>query len=170
VREQHVLLYALRDTTGVVLWGGCLLRLISIVPNKSPYLICPYLCMSSIYLQCIGALSLLSGALALKMSMFRLAGSPGEADPESPLNRWWLSQSLAAEWNPLAIGLLLALHVRDDGSMVGYMGALVLTAARFVFAMRSLLPKRHWMTVGVPSMTVSYAAVFILGAKLLLDA
>lgn len=125
--------------------------------------------MSSIYLQCVGALSLLSGGLALKMSMFRLAGSPGENDPASPLNNWWLAQSLAAEWNPVAIGLLLALHLRNDSSPVAYGFALALTIARFVFAARVVAPKSLWYSIGMPSMVTSYVAVFILGGKLLLE-
>jgi hypothetical protein len=125
--------------------------------------------MSSVYLQCVGALSLMSGALALRMSMFRLAGSPGEDKPNSPLNNWWLNQTLAAEWNPLVIGLLLALHVRGDNSTASVATAITLTAARFLFASKAFAPKALAFPLGFGSMVTSYFAVFFLGGKLLLE-
>jgi hypothetical protein len=125
--------------------------------------------MSSVYLQCVGALSLMSGALALRMSMFRLAGSPGEDKPNSPLNNWWLNQTLAAEWNPLVIGLLLALHVRGDNSTASVATAITLTAARFLFASKAFAPKVLAFPLAFGSMVTSYSAVFFLGGKLLLE-
>lgn len=122
----------------------------------------------SIYLQCVGALSLLSGGLALRMSFFRLAGSPGESDPNSPLNKWYETQCLAAEWNPLAVGLLLACFAKKDESVLSAWMAVALTASRFTFAIRSFAPKKLQFPIGFVSMNVSYAAVFVLGASLLL--
>lgn len=125
--------------------------------------------VNSVFLQSAGTLSLFGGLLALKMSFFRLAGSPGEQDPESPLNKWWLSQTLAAEWNPLCIGLFLAMHVKGDDSDVAKYSAILLTFARLVFGVRHLFPKSLYFPIGFPSMVTSYAAVFVLSSKLLLD-
>ncbi|CUG05837.1 membrane-associated protein, putative [Bodo saltans] len=125
--------------------------------------------MSSVYLQCVGALSLLSGALAFRMSLFRLAGSPGEDKPNSPINNWGLTQCLAAEWNPLVIGLLLALHLRGDNSTVSVATAVALTASRIVFAGRTVAPKALAYPVSFGSMVTSYLGVFLLSGKLLLE-
>lgn len=119
------------------------------------------------YLQCAGALALVSGALGLKMSMFRLAGSPGEKDPESALNKWWLSQSLAAEWNPVVWALLFGLQFLGDFSVPSKTLAVSLTASRIAFATRPLWSSKGGYFVGFSSMIVTYLTTFLLASRLL---
>jgi hypothetical protein len=54
------------------------------------------------YFQCVGALSMLGGALAFRMSLYRLAGSPGDGNPSSPLSKMSELQLLTSEWTPWA--------------------------------------------------------------------
>jgi hypothetical protein len=64
---------------------------------------------------CVGVLLLQYGLMALRMSMYRLAGSPGEGKPNSPLNRFSELQLLHAEWAP--VGAILGLALLHQGKL-----------------------------------------------------
>ena len=120
-----------------------------------------------VYYQCIGALSLLGGALALRMSLFRMAGSPGENDARSPLNRTSEMQLLTAEWNPVGITLMLALILRRDTSYLATLFAALFTAGRFLFTLRLYAPEFAAYPVGFIGMNLTYATTFGLACRLL---
>ena len=124
--------------------------------------------MSDVYFKYIGALTLLGGFQAFRMSMFRLAGSPGEQDPTSPLSKTHEKQQLTAEWNPVGIALLLALILRKDTTPLSKGLALAFTAGRFGFASTIYLPKAVQFPVAFASMISTYVATFGIAGKLLL--
>ena len=124
--------------------------------------------MTDVYFKCIGALAVLGGLQAFRMSMFRLAGSPGEQDPTSPLSKTHEKQQLTAEWNPVGFALLLALILRKDTTPLSKGLAVAFTASRFGFASTIYLPKAVQFPVAFTSMIATYAATFGIGGALLL--
>ena len=118
------------------------------------------------YFQCIGALTLLGGFQALQMSLFRMAGSPGERDPNSRLNKTSEMQLLTAEWNPVGICLMLALILRRDNSTFATLFAVAFTAGRFLFWFRLYAPQATRHALDYLSMILTYLATFVLGFRL----
>ena len=124
--------------------------------------------------QCIGVLGIQAGLQALRMSFFRLAGSPGESDPNSDLNRHYLAQQLTAEWNPLGMVLILA------GRMIGNRGkkecclqhcvftgaANLFVISRLGFTAGCLYFPQHHKKFGMPTMIGTYLSVFTMGGIL----
>ena len=121
--------------------------------------------------QCIGALGALAVALALRMSFFRLAGSPGEGKINSPLERMYEAQQLTAEWAPLGCVLILANMLKGSKELELYVNycALIFTVCRYVFVARYFLPfnKGLYMMCGMPTMIGCYTATAGLAAMLL---
>jgi hypothetical protein len=116
----------------------------------------------------LGALGALSGAMALRMSFYRVAGSPGEDKPNSPLNQMHERQQLHAEWAPLGAFLGLALFVKGTANKthVAYLMALF-TATRYVFAATAFLRRSKRMPVTMPAMIICYLTVFTQSALLI---
>ena len=107
----------------------------------------------------LGLLGGLCTALALRMSFYRLAGSPGEAKPNSPLNVLSEVQLLTAEWAPL--GAFLALAAKQKGAPALPVDILTATfvASRVTFVASRFVGDSFKMAVGFPSMVVTYGAV-----------
>ena len=121
--------------------------------------------MVSVYTS-MGALGVLYTALAFRMSMYRLAGSPGEDEPNSRLNRFHELQMLTAEWTPIGIGLGLALVFKNTAPTQWIellVAAVVLT--RYVFAATRILKLSY--VFGVLSMTGCYIATFAMSGLLI---
>lgn len=116
-----------------------------------------------VYIACIGSLAGLSLTLALRMSFFRLAGSPGESDPNSNLNDWYLHQQLASEWNPLLMILFLALQVQKVDSPIATTAAVIVTASRFAFFLKRFVPVQ---SLKFPLSFVAMNATYVGGATL----
>ena len=110
---------------------------------------------------CIGVLTALYGLLALRMSFYRMAGSPGEDKPNSPLNRMYELQMLTAEWVPIGCVLGLALVQKNTMSPY-YRDCLVgaFTVARLAFAGNSIARGPH--LVGMVSMITCYSATLLM--------
>jgi hypothetical protein len=107
----------------------------------------------------LGILGALCGALALRMSMYRLAGSPGEDKPNSPLNRFSELQLLNAEWAPVGAFLTLAAIQRGvPAASVNLLTALFV-GSRLSFVASRFMGKLQF-PVGATSMTVTYVATF----------
>ena len=135
-------------------------------------------CVPLTDLQCIGILALQSCFQALRMSFFRLAGSPGENDPKSDLNRHHLAQQLTAEWNPLGMVLILANRflVKDaDGDSWGCVFAIaanLFVLSRVTFTLRVLFYEKLSFLPNIAlmmPMIFCYAATAIMGALLALN-
>ena len=110
---------------------------------------------------CIGVLTALYGLLALRMSFYRMAGSPGEDKPNSPLNRMYELQMLTAEWVP--IGCVLALGLVQKNTMSPYyrdclFGAF--TVSRLAFAGNRIVSGPH--LVGMVSMITCYTVTLLM--------
>jgi hypothetical protein len=122
-------------------------------------------------LKLIGAMGALCGALALRMSFYRLAGSPGEGEEDSCLTKCYWCQQLTTEWFAIGTPLMLAVYLKKPkGTLAKVAGIsnLVFTATRFTFAgARLFLPKEHQIKVGFPSMLGTYAATFAFAGILL---
>ena len=119
---------------------------------------------------CIGSMGVLSGILGFRMSMFRLAGSPGESDPESDLNRWYLANQLQAEWAPVGVGLGLALVAKGTAAKCACARncIAIFATARWAFVLAQLFcPKIATMA---PAMMSMYASTFAMGGMLLIPA
>lgn len=115
--------------------------------------------------QSVGALALLYGATAARMSAFRLAGSPGEDKVNSPLNRCWEANQLTAEWVGIGSALILAVGQKQlsGGELAAAeLAAFVFVAARWAFCARYWLPRSLSFAIGVPSMVTCYGAFFFL--------
>ena len=115
---------------------------------------------------CIGTLFLLYVALAFRMSLYRLAGSPGEDKPNSPLNRFYEVQMLTAEWVP--VGAILALALLYKGTLPSfYIDCLVgsFTLSRILFAAAALryIPI---FAVRVVAMSTCYLVTIAMAAAL----
>ncbi len=115
----------------------------------------------------IGALFVLYVLMAMRMSFYRLAGSPGEGKPGSPLERFHEVQMLAAEWTPIGAGLALGLVVK--GTVPSFyrsclVGAFV--ASRFLFTVSKL--NRLPMIVNVVSMVTCYTAALAMALAIAL--
>ena len=129
--------------------------------------------MSDIYFKCIGSLTILGGALAYRMSDYRVAGSPGEDVEDSPLNRTYEAQMLTAEWNPVGTGLMLALYLKhpqlnEITRLVGTTAAIAFTVSRFLFVARYWMDKKYSITVGMPTMITTYLATFTMAGLLMI--
>jgi hypothetical protein len=121
--------------------------------------------------QSIGALGLLAVSLALRMSMYRLAGSPGENVVNSPLNRAYEAQQLTAEWTPLGICLILANLLKVTPETQGFLNIAAVTfcVCRYIFTARYFLPTgvaNSIRQVSILAMTTCYFAAFALVALL----
>jgi hypothetical protein len=115
---------------------------------------------------CIGVLMLQHGLMALRMSMYRLAGSPGEGKPNSPLNRFSEQQLLHAEWAP--VGAILGLALMHKGHLPPfYRDCLVgsFTLSRVCFSATPLLGLPH--IVDIVSMTACYLSTIAMAALLI---
>uniref|UniRef100_A0A7S1QVY1 Uncharacterized protein n=1 Tax=Neobodo designis TaxID=312471 RepID=A0A7S1QVY1_NEODS len=115
---------------------------------------------------CVGSLFVLYVLMALRMSFYRLAGSPGEDKPNSPLNRFYEIQMLTAEWVP--IGAILSLALLYKGTLPGYyieclVGAF--TIARVAFVVVKLYVRIH--VAGVISMVTCYVATLLMALALI---
>ena len=115
---------------------------------------------------CIGSLFTMYVLMALRMSFYRLAGSPGENKPNSPLNKFYEVQMLTAEWIP--VGSILGLALLYKATLPGfYIECLVggFTIARFVFTIVKLeyVPV-HFL--GVVSMTSCYICTLLMALAL----
>ncbi len=121
-------------------------------------------------LKCVGALGLLYGGLALRMSFYRMAGSPGEGKPDSPLTNMSELQLLTAEWVGAVAPLIIAAGLKDDGPLTPYVGtaAIVFTVSRYTFVSKLLAPKALKYPIGFTSMNASYLSTFLLAASLLI--
>jgi hypothetical protein len=117
---------------------------------------------------CIAVLAGLYGLLALRMSMFRLAGSPGEAKPNSPLNRFSEVQLLTAEWIP--VGAVLALALVQKGALPAFyrdclFGTFTVARVTFAAAKLGFIPGLGF-PLGVASMVSCYLATFGMAGAL----
>ena len=115
---------------------------------------------------CIGSLGALSVVLGFRMSLFRINGSPGENQPDSPLNRWHLANQLHSEWAPVGVGMALALAMRGTAQHNGLARNLIalFSLSRWVFAGAVIYcPKIQLM---MPSMMTMYGT--LAGMALLL--
>lgn len=114
----------------------------------------------------IAACGILYVLLALRMSFFRLAGSPGENKINSPLNRWYEVQMLTAEWTPIGIGLGLALLHKGTAPVEWVEWLLgAFCTARYIFAL-----SRIWFTFfpgSVVSMVTCYVSTAAMCALLI---
>lgn len=118
--------------------------------------------------QALGGLGGLCGLMALRMSMFRLAGSPGESDSKSPMNRFSEIQLLNAEWAPVGGFLILAnILAKGQPSRVNLL-ALAFVLSRLGFASKSFMPSNLRFPVGFASMLVTYLSTLGLSGLLLL--
>lgn len=116
---------------------------------------------------CIGSLGVLSGLLGARMSVYRVNGSPGEADPNSELNRWHLANQLHAEWAPVGVGLGLALLARGtlQKSQTARNMVAVFATARWIFTLALLFCDQ--MAVKGPAMGAMYGTTFAMAGMLL---
>ena len=128
--------------------------------------------MSTIIFGCVGALAILGNGHGLRMSFFRVAGSPGEADPNSSLNKFYLAQQLTAEWNGTLLPLFLALQAAKitDTAAVGTVVAI--TASRIAFGVKTtgVFPKAVVKPIGYVTMITTYLGTFYLGGRLIAHA
>ena len=127
---------------------------------------------STAILGCVGALAVLGNGLGLRMSFFRVAGSPGEADPNSPLQKMYLAQQLTAEWNGTLLPLFLALNAAKitDSAAVGTVVAI--TASRIAFGVKvtGVTPSSLSKPIGYVTMITTYLGTFYLGGRLIANA
>lgn len=118
----------------------------------------------------IGSMGVLSGLLAFRMSLYRVAGSPGEDKEDSDLTNMYWTQQLNAEWVPVGVGLGLALVAK--GTMQKCAVARNLLAlfclSRWVFVAARLGLRSNPMPLAFPSMMTTYAATFGMSAMLML--
>lgn len=123
----------------------------------------------------LGVLGTLCTAMALRMSMYRLDGSPGDGVPFSPLTCFYDHQILTSEWagigGPLIVGLMLKSSVPREWTNAL---AAIFVLSRVVFASRVCLspPKgkgnhKPYFYMGFPSMIVTYLSCFAMGALLI---
>ena len=124
------------------------------------------------YIKCVGAIGALCGAMAWKMTLFRLAGSPGEGEEKSPLTKWYWAQQLTCEWASIGTPLLLALQMRNlsedtTKGKVAKIAATVFTVTRFTFAIaRTVAPDSLIFPLSAGSMVPTYAATFTMAGVL----
>ncbi len=119
----------------------------------------------------LGALGLLSVSMALRMSFYRLAGSPGDGEPNSPLTIFYEYQMLNAEWAPIGGFLALANLLRDKNPEVTQLLTFGFFLTRFFFAFNAVSGRkrsalRHMFNVA--NMTTCYLITFAMSASLLL--
>eukprot|EP00658_Telonema_sp_P-2_P052898 TRINITY_DN4122_c0_g1_i3.p1 TRINITY_DN4122_c0_g1~~TRINITY_DN4122_c0_g1_i3.p1 ORF type:complete len:156 (+),score=64.88 TRINITY_DN4122_c0_g1_i3:141-608(+) len=140
---------------------------------------CPITCAPIFSLtkaQCIGVLGIQAGLQAFKMTLFRLAGSPGEQDPNSDLNRHYLAQQLTAEWNPIGMVLILAgrtlmSHKDNEGcktkNCIFSAAANAFVVGRLAFTAVVLFAPQHHMKVAPAAMIATYLSTFTMAGLLL---
>ena len=115
-------------------------------------------------LMSVGSLGVLCGLMALRMSFFRLAGSPGEGNPRSAMTRWSEYQLLNAEWAPVGAFLVLAnLQKGTVPAELVQILAATFAATRWLFAIDGIFLGHK---LGVPVMTTCYVATLALSATL----
>ncbi len=119
----------------------------------------------------VGALGFLSVGMALRMSLYRLAGSPGDGEPNSPLTIFSQYQLLNAEWAP--VGAFLAIANVVKGSNKEWTNGLTFAfvAARCLFALLSIMPplkskKSLQFCMAFPAMCTTYFSAFGLASLL----
>jgi hypothetical protein len=117
---------------------------------------------------CVGSLGVLSGILGFRMSLFRVAGSPGEADPESDLNKWYLANMLHSEWAPVGAGLALALVAKGTAqkSAAARNCVAIFATSRWIFTLAVLFCDK--IAIKMPAMMSMYGTVFAMGGMLLI--
>jgi len=121
---------------------------------------------SDIIYGCCGALAILAGGLGVKMSQFRVAGSPGENDPNSALNKWYLHNQLVAEWNATLIPLFLAANVAGVNDRAATAVIVVATLGRYGFLLKLIAPRNKQVLIGAPCHLPTYVACVYLGIRL----
>jgi hypothetical protein len=116
----------------------------------------------------LGFLGAYSGALALRMSLYRLAGSPGEGNPNSPLERFSVQQLLNAEWAPVGAFLSLALVQQGSASRssVDLLTA-AFVASRVLFLAAHYVPKALEEPLDIVAMSTTYLTTFAMSGMLM---
>ena len=129
------------------------------------------------FLPCVGTLTILNGAMAFRMSLFRLHEVPAadEGNEHSFFSRFSETQLLTSEWFAVGAGLIVAHAIRANNltrwshtETAALYLSWAFVVGRIGFAARSFFPRKSWIVIDSPVMTMSYFSTFILGAMLLL--